>query len=189
MTNNYILRRIRYTFDFNDKTMIAIWALADTVVTREQMSVWLKKDEDPDFQNCSDRNMAIFLNGLINKLRGKKEGPQKAPESRISNNIILRKLKIALNLIDDDVLAIMALAEMELGKSELTAFFRKEGHKHYRRLQDQMLRRFLQGMEMKYKKPTTEAPAEPSESSASEPEAAPAPKEQVNSDVWNKSKD
>ena len=97
MTNNYILRRIRYTFDFNDKTMIAIWALADTVVTREQMSIWLKKDDDPDFLNCSDRNMAIFLNGLINKLRGKKEGPQKEPESRINNNIILRKLKIALN--------------------------------------------------------------------------------------------
>jgi len=185
MTNNYILRRIRYTFDFNDKTMIAIWALADTVVTREQMSIWLKKDDDPDFQNCSDRNMAIFLNGLINKLRGKKEGPQKAPESRINNNIILRKLKIALNLIDDDVLAIMALAEMEMGKSELTAFFRKEGHKHYRRLQDQMLRRFLQGMEMKYKKPATETSTE---AQAEKAPIEPAPKEEINSDVWNKPK-
>jgi len=185
MTNNYILRRIRYTFDFNDKTMIAIWALADTVVTREQMSIWLKKDDDPDFQNCSDRNMAIFLNGLINKLRGKKEGPQKAPESRINNNIILRKLKIALNLIDDDVLAIMALAEMEMGKSELTAFFRKEGHKHYRRLQDQMLRRFLQGMEMKYKKPATETSAE---ALVEKIPTEPAPKEEINSDVWSKPK-
>lgn len=185
MTNNYILRRIRYTFDFNDKTMIAIWALADTVVTREQMSIWLKKDDDPDFQNCSDRNMAIFLNGLINKLRGKKEGPQKAPESRINNNIILRKLKIALNLIDDDVLAIMALAEMEMGKSELTAFFRKEGHKHYRRLQDQMLRRFLQGMEMKYKKPATETTSDSSVDSVSEEQS---PKEKINSDVWGRPK-
>ena len=185
MTNNYILRRIRYTFDFNDKTMIAIWALADTVVTREQMSIWLKKDDDPDFQNCSDRNMAIFLNGLINKLRGKKEGPQKAPESRINNNIILRKLKIALNLIDDDVLAIMALAEMEMGKSELTAFFRKEGHKHYRRLQDQMLRRFLQGMEMKYKKPAKELTKEAASEKALVDSA---PKESVNSDVWGKPK-
>ncbi len=183
MTNNYILRRIRYTFDFNDKTMIAIWALADTVVTREQMSIWLKKDDDPDFLNCSDRNMAIFLNGLINKLRGKKEGPQKEPESRINNNIILRKLKIALNLIDDDVLAIMALAEMEIGKPELTSFFRKEGHKHYRKLQDQILRRFLQGMEMKYKKPATETSEE---ALVEKTPTETAPKEQINSDVWNK---
>jgi uncharacterized protein YehS (DUF1456 family) len=187
MTNNYILRRIRYTFDFNDKTMIAIWALADTVVTREEISVWLKKDEDPEFKNCSDRNMAIFLNGLINKFRGKIEGPQHAPDSRNNNNNILRKLKIALNLNEDEVLAILALAEMELGKSELTAFFRKEGHKHYRRLQDQMLRRFLQGMEMKYKKPVSEASAEPSESFASDPVTASEPKEQVNSELWGKS--
>jgi len=186
MTNNYILRRIRYTFDFNDKTMIAIWALADTVVTREQMSIWLKKDDDPDFLNCSDRNMAIFLNGLINKLRGKKEGPQKEPESRINNNIILRKLKIALNLIDDDVLAIMALAEMEIGKPELTSFFRKEGHKHYRKLQDQILRRFLQGMEMKYKKPSTEET--PAESPFDIAPTESTPNEEINSDVWGKPK-
>jgi len=75
---------------------------------------------------------------------------------------------------------------MEMGKSELTAFFRKEGHKHYRRLQDQMLRRFLQGMEMKYKKPVTDAAIEaPIESASVEP----APKEEINSDVWGKPKD
>jgi len=176
MTNNYILRRLRYTFDFNDKTMIAIWGLADEVVTREQISDWLKQEEDPGYKNCNDRVMAVFLNGLINKFRGKKEGPQKAPETRINNNIILRKLKIALNLIDDDILAIMSSVEMEMGKSELTAFFRKAGHKHFRKLQDQMLRRFLQGVEMKYKKlETKDAAEEAIESSTETP---------VNTGVW-----
>ena len=152
MTNNYILRRIRYTFDFNDKTMIAIWALADTVVTREQMSIWLKKDDDPDFQNCSDRNMAIFLNGLINKLRGKKEGPPLPPEKRLNNNIILRKLKIALNLKDTDILEILKLADFNLGKHELSAFFRKPTQKQYRLCKDQILRNFLHGLQLKYRK-------------------------------------
>jgi hypothetical protein len=82
------------------------------------------------------------------------------------------------------VLAIMALAEMEIGKPELTSFFRKEGHKHYRKLQDQILRRFLQGMEMKYKKPAKDAIVDPSVSLSSEP----APEEQVNSDVWDTEK-
>ena len=81
------------------------------------------------------------------------------------------------------LLLIMALAEMEIGKPELTSFFRKEGHKHYRKLQDQILRRFLQGMEMKYKKPATETSEEaPVEKTPTET----APKEQINSDVWNK---
>ena len=176
MTNNYILRRLRYTFDFNDKNMIAIWALADEVVNREQISAWLKQEDDPGYQNCNDRQMAVFLNGLINKFRGKKDGPQMAPESRINNNIILRKLKIALNLIDDDILTIMASVEMEMGKSELSAFFRKAGHKHYRKLQDQMLRRFLQGVEMKYKKIETKETVELKVEGVE--------KKSVNSGVW-----
>jgi uncharacterized protein YehS (DUF1456 family) len=118
VTNNYFLRRLRYTFDFNDTKMIELWALADKEVTREQVTAWLKKDDDPDFINCSDRMLAIFLNGLINDLRGKKDGPQMEPESRLNNNIILRKLKIALNLRDDDICEIINSAGLTIGKSE-----------------------------------------------------------------------
>ena len=92
MTNNDILRRIRYVFDFNDTKMIAIFALADYKVTREQISAWLKKDDDPDYKTCSDTQLAIFLNGLINHKRGKKDGPQPTPEKKLNNNIIFRKL-------------------------------------------------------------------------------------------------
>jgi len=151
VTNNYILRRLRYTFDFSDRKMIALWAAADHAVTREQISAWLKKEDDPAYVNCTDKTLAIFLNGLINDLRGKKDGPQIAPESRINNNIILRKLKIALNLRDEGVCEIMELGGIVLGKSELSAFFRKVGHKHYRELQDQMLRRFMQGLQQKHR--------------------------------------
>ena len=107
------------------------------------MSACLKQDEDPDYKNCTDRNMALFLNGLINKFRGKKEGAQKAPESRITNNIILRKLKIALNLIDDDILSINVLSSsltiqlvlkkvsctIQVGKTWRQCFHRCHHHK------------------------------------------------------------
>ncbi|MDH5424348.1 MAG: DUF1456 family protein [Gammaproteobacteria bacterium] len=151
MTNNDILRRIRYTFDFNDDKMIAIFALADVEVTREQVSDWLKQDEDPAFKSCIDVTFASFLNGLIIEKRGKKDGPQPQPEKRLTNNIIFRKLKIALNLKDDDVLEIMSLADFNISKHELSAFFRKADHKHYRDCKDQILRRFLHGMQIKYR--------------------------------------
>ncbi len=151
MTNNDILRRIRYTFDFNDSKMIAIFGLAGLEVSREQISDWLKKDDDPAYKRCNDTQMATFLNGLINEKRGKKEGAQPAPEHVLTNNLIFRKLKIALNLKDDDVLSILELAEFRLGKSELSAFFRKPGHKHYRECKDQILRNFLKGMQLKYR--------------------------------------
>ena len=92
MTNNDILRRIRYTFDLNDSKMIAIFAQAELEVTRAQISNWLKKEDDPDYQNCTDSMLATFLNGFINEKRGKKEGEQPVPERRLSNNIIFTNL-------------------------------------------------------------------------------------------------
>ena len=114
MTNNDVLRRIRYTFDFDDSKMIAIFGLADCEVTREQISDWLKKDDNPAYQKCSDTQLAIFLNGLINDNRGKKEGPQPEPEQRLTNNIVFRKLKIALDLKAEDVLDIMLFRLIKL---------------------------------------------------------------------------
>lgn len=154
MNNNDILRRIRYAFDFNDTKMIAIFALAEHEVTREQISNWLKKDDDPEFQECNDTQLAIFLNGLINDRRGKKEGPQPEPESQLNNNIIFRKLKIALDLKAEDVLEILKLSDMSISKHELSAFFRKSGHKHYRVCKDQILRNFLHGVQHKYREKT-----------------------------------
>lgn len=157
MTNNDILRRLRYTFDFDDSKMIQLFALADQQVTREQISNWLKKEEDPSYEACHDRLFATFLNGLINDKRGKKDGPQPEPEKRLTNNIILRKLKIALNLRDDDILAIMQLAQFRMSKHELSALFRKSDHKHYRQCQDQILRNFLKGLQEKHRpKPKAE---------------------------------
>jgi len=151
MRNNDILRRIRYTFNFTDSKMIALFGLADYPVTRAQLSDWLKKEDDPAFKNCGDMQLAAFLNGLINDRRGKKEGPQPRPEKRINNNIILRKLKIAFNLKDDDILNILAGAELPMSKHELSAFFRKPEHKNYRSCKDQILRNFLQGLQHTYR--------------------------------------
>lgn len=154
MINNDILRRIRYIFDFSDAQIIRIFSLADHQVSREQISNWLKKDDDPAFQPCNDAELAIFLNSLIILRRGRKEGPDhSAPpaEKRLNNNLIFTKLKIALNLKSDEILAILELAGFALGKHELSAFFRKPGHKHHRPCHDQVLRNFLQGLQLKYR--------------------------------------
>jgi len=151
MTNNDLLRRLRYTFDFNDDKMMAIFALADLKVTREQLSNWLKKDNDDAYLVFNDPECAAFLNGLINEKRGKKEGAQPEPEQKLTNNIIFRKLKIALNLKDDDILEILQSVDFRLSKHELSAFFRKPGHKNFRFCKDQVLRNFLNGVQNKYR--------------------------------------
>ncbi len=150
MNNNDILRRIRYTFEFNDSKMIEIFGLADYQVTRAHISDWLKKDDDSAYQELTDNELAFFLNGLINDKRGKKEGEQPIPEKRLNNNIIFRKLKIALNLKDEDILEILTLVEMRISKHELSAFFRNPNQNQYRPCEDQILRNFLHGMQIKY---------------------------------------
>jgi len=151
MTNNDILRRIRYTFNFDDTKMIAIFGLAGMEVTRAEISDWLKKEEDPDYKSCNDVTLASFLNGLIIEKRGKKDGPQPEPETSLTNNIIFRKLKIALNLQADEVLMLIKRADFSMSKHELSAFFRKPDHKHYRKCKDQVLRYFLKGVQLKYR--------------------------------------
>ena len=150
MTNNDILRRIRYIFDFDDSKMINLFGLANLEVTRAQVSDWLKKEDDPAYKNCTDTQLANFLNGLIIDKRGKKEGPQPRPEKRLSNNIIFRKMKIALDLKADDVIEILEMANLRISKHELSAFFRKPDNKHYRECKDQILRNFLKGVQLKY---------------------------------------
>jgi uncharacterized protein YehS (DUF1456 family) len=110
----------------------------------------LKKDDDPSFQDLDDYHLAIFLNGLIVGKRGRKEGAEPVAEKRLNNNIVFRKLKIALNLKDDEILEILKLADLRISKHELSAFFRKPGQEQYRQCKDQILRNFLHGMQIKY---------------------------------------
>lgn len=150
MNNNDIIRRVRYTFSFNDAKMIELFELGNSKVDRAQIINWLKKDEDEEQEKLQDEDLAIFLNGLIIEKRGKKEGPPALPEKQLNNNIILRKFKIALDLRDDQLIEILALADMRISKHELSAFFRKPGQKHYRECKDQFLRNFLHGLQLKY---------------------------------------
>ena len=151
MTNNDVLRRLRYIFDFSDARMIDLFAQAETEVSRAQVSDWLKRDDDPNFRKMSDLQFATFLNGFINDKRGKKEGPAHKPENRLNNNIIFRKLKIALNLKVEDIIDIYGLVDARISKPEITAIFRNPSQNQYRECKDQFLRFFLQGLLEKYR--------------------------------------
>lgn len=151
MTHNDVLRRIRYIFDLNDNHMIEVFACADHAVTREQVCAWLKQEADPGYEEITDKQMAIFLNGLINARRGRRDDPQPAPEGSLTNNMILMKLRIALNLQSDDILTLLEETGLTFSKHELTALFRKPGHKHFRRCEDQVLRNFLKGLQLRFR--------------------------------------
>ncbi len=151
ISNNDILRRLRYTFDLGDDQMMNLFEQAEFKVTRSQVSDWLKRDSDPEIKELSDQYLAAFLNGFINDRRGKKEGPQPIPERKLNNNLILRKLKIALAMRDEDMISVFKLAGVDISKNELSAFFRNPNHAKYKICQDQYLRNFLKGLQLKFR--------------------------------------
>lgn len=147
MSNTDTFRRIRHTFDLNDSALIDIFSQADVDVTAEQLAAWLPKDPpDDDAAGISDSDLASFLNGFINLKRGKRDGAQPKPANTLNNNMVLQKLRIALNLQAEDTLEILQLADIRLSKHELSALFRKADNKHYRECSDDILHGFLAGV-------------------------------------------
>ncbi|CAK9886403.1 MAG: hypothetical protein XXXJIFNMEKO3_02836 [Candidatus Erwinia impunctatus] len=147
MTNNDVLRSVRYMLEMNDIKMVGLLALAGCEVTVDEMVAFLKKEDDAGFRACPDIVMGYFLNGLIISRRGQQEdAPPLSVERKMNNTVILKKLRIAFNLKTTEIVDILKLADFAVGQAEISAIFRNPGHKNYRECGDQLLRNFLKGL-------------------------------------------
>ncbi|RRU99021.1 DUF1456 family protein [Stutzerimonas xanthomarina] len=150
MLNNDVLRSLRYTLKASDAQMAEIAALGGCTVDDAEVRAWLSREDEDGYQECADEAMARFLDGLIYFKRGKDESRPAPPlELPVSNNQILKKLRVAFELRDEDLQAILHAADLQLSKSELGALFRKPGHSNYRACGDQLLRNFLKGLSLR----------------------------------------
>jgi uncharacterized protein YehS (DUF1456 family) len=173
MENNDILIRLRYALDIKNVDMVEIFKLGGIDVTREEVLKILTKSKDSDDNEaelgdaeenedqikCNDNMLESFLNGFITFKRGKQDPkPGQATEMPPSlktkervNNLLLKKLKIALSLTSEDMIDILAAAGVNITKGELSALLRKEGHKNYKECGDRYARNFLKGLAIKYR--------------------------------------
>ena len=147
MDNNDCLRRLRYILDLDDNAMVHIFSLADHASTRVEICNMLKKEDDTDYLECTDSTFTAFLDGLIIEKRGPRpDGSTPEPQQRISRNEVLKKLRIALNLREDGMLAVFKHADFVVTKAELGSFFRKEGQRNFAECPEQVLRKFIHGL-------------------------------------------
>jgi uncharacterized protein YehS (DUF1456 family) len=94
--------------------------------------------------------LAHFLDGLVVQRRGRDESqPARPVEKRVSNNVVLKKLRVAFELKDIDMHQILADAGFPISKPELSALFRQPDHKNFRLCGDQLLRNFLKGLTLR----------------------------------------
>ena len=154
MITNDVLRRVRYALQLNDKKMLGIFESVDNAIDENYLHSIMAKEGEENFVFCRDSLLSLFLDGLINEKRGKKEGssPVILPAKAVLvNNDILRKLRIALNFKEEDMLAALDSAEFPVSKSELSALFRKKDHRNYKVCGDQLLRNFLNGITKRFR--------------------------------------
>ncbi len=150
MIHNDVLRSVRYMLDISDAKVVELIKLSGLEVTKEDVLTYLKKDEEEGFVHCPDLVMAHFLDGLVFFKRGKDDSrPAQPIETPVTNNVILKKLRVAFELKEDDMHAVLKAAEFPVSKPELSALFRKVGHNNYRPCGDQLLRNFLKGLTLR----------------------------------------
>ncbi|HWD30912.1 DUF1456 family protein [Pseudomonas caricapapayae] len=150
MIHNDVLRSLRYLLDVNDAKLADIIKLTGFEVATDDIVSYLKKDEEEGFVRCPDEVIAHFLDGLVIFKRGKDDSrPAQPVELPVTNNIIMKKLRVAFELKEDDLHAILKAADFPVSKPELSALFRKVGHNNYRPCGDQLLRNFLKGLTLR----------------------------------------
>jgi uncharacterized protein YehS (DUF1456 family) len=156
MINNDVLRSVRYLLDLSDGRVADLIRLADpdAAVDKADVQAFLRKEDEPGFAVLSDRMLGLFLDGLVIHCRGRREAlPPRSPEKRVNNNVVLKKLRVAFELKDVDLLQAFEAAGRPISRPELTALFRQPGHKNFRLCGDQLLRYFLRGLTLRVREP------------------------------------
>lgn len=149
MRTNDIFRKLNQCLQLDAVQIQQLFALADMELSEKDIANLLKTDYQPGFSAMPDYILLTFLNKLIEQRRGKKADAE--PElvekhSKVSNNDVLKKLRIAFNLHEQQVRDALKLATIELTKSDLAALFRKPGHVHFKACDDDLVLDFIEGL-------------------------------------------
>jgi len=150
MTHNDTLRRLRYALNINDTKVAKTIARTGRITTEAEVVNWLKREDEDGYAELSPALLCRFLDGLIVDRRGPHpSGGVPEPLEFLSNNEILKKLRIALELQADDMVAIFKRVDFTVTKAELGAFFRRPEHRNFRKCPEQVLRKFIKGLSTK----------------------------------------
>nr|WP_209388437.1 DUF1456 family protein [Rhodohalobacter sp. SW132] len=160
MRNDDVLKSISYTLDLKKPDIAEICKLRGYEPTRQEMEA-IFSDEKEEItkidgtvveKDVSHELTAHFLDGLIIHKRGRQKGKKPPPvELPVTNNTVLKKLRIAFTLREEDVIEILNSVGFSISGSELSALFRSEDHRNFRPCGDQLLRYFLKGLADKYR--------------------------------------
>jgi uncharacterized protein YehS (DUF1456 family) len=154
LNTNETLYRIYKALGLSIDEMLKAYELAEYPMERTHLESLLKRRQDKGFNLCSYEELGVFLDGLIVLKRGPSPKKEREDETvELTNNLILKKLRIALELKEPETEIIFNLADIMLTKQELKSLFRKEGHRNFKSCPDELLMAFFEGLEEFYYDP------------------------------------
>ena len=163
MTNNDILIRLRYALDIKNIDMIEMFKLGGAHVTKDElmnMLIKVKDDEEApeNFIKVNNKLLEQFLNGFVTYKRGPQKDengnvkpPMEATGKENANNMLLKKVKIALGLTSDDLVDLLYEGGVTVSKGEMGAILRNPTHKNYKVCGDRFARCFIKGLTYKHR--------------------------------------
>ncbi len=150
MQTNKILYMITEALSLSREDVLKAYELEDFKMTEEHLENILAKESTEGYEQCSYEELGVFLDGLISLKRG--PGPKRSDDETVelTNNLILKKLRAALNLKELEVSIVFGLVDVNLSKQELASLFRKPEHKNFRACSDKLLYSFIRGLDEFY---------------------------------------
>jgi len=151
LSTNEILYRIQKALKLSMEDMLEAYNSEDYKMEGLHLEALLQRRLDKGFELCSYEELGVFLDGLVTLKRG--PSPKKSTDAEVvelTNNLILKKLRIALELKENETEIIFGLAEVELSKQQLASLFRKETHKNFKPCSPELLMSFLEGLDEFY---------------------------------------
>lgn len=150
-TPNDILFKIKKALGLSNEEMLKAYTLENYDMTLQHLENLLKRRQDKGFEMCTFEELGVFLDGFVTLKRGPAPQKQNADEDMaLTNNLILKKLRAALQLKEFEIGIIFELVDVELSKQQLSSLFRKEDHKNFKPCSDELLESFLDGLDEFY---------------------------------------
>ena len=148
MRINDILFKIKTALSLDNETMIEAYALVGHEMSQERLTSILKRHQDRGYEEATYEELGLFLDGLVVLKRGESSTPKDEDEVvELTNNLILKKLRVALELKEPQLLILFGLAEVTITKRQIGSLFRKEGGKNFKPCSDELLLSFLEGLD------------------------------------------
>ncbi|CAA6800147.1 MAG: Unknown protein [uncultured Sulfurovum sp.] len=151
MQTNDILFKLKTALSLENEQIIEAYKLADFEMTEERLVSIMKRRQDKGFEEATFEELGVFLDGLVLLKRGPSDKVANEDDVvELTNNLILKKVRVAMELKEPELVILFALAEVTLTKRQIGSLFRKEGTKNFKACSDELLNAFLEGLDEFY---------------------------------------